>query len=281
MPRHDPVVLLPSLLHLQLTVNTGAVFGIGAGMRWGFVLISVIATGVIGWFFATSRAGAWWLQTALALVLGGAWGNLYDRILYAQVRDMLHLLPGWVLPLGLTWPGGVRDVYPLDLQPRRRRPRPRRRHAPHRPLARDGESNRRFRRLRRFRRSTTEANNQAGEGSKIVKMKNFVIDWNFQVVSGFVRSDYLPRSAFPRFVLRQIKICVICEICGCFARRLDQPADEHVACRVAAAFGVPLDADVKPTIGIVDGFDHLVRGGGEHPQPPRVGDRLVVMRHDM
>ncbi|NJS15352.1 MAG: hypothetical protein HC788_13065, partial [Sphingopyxis sp.] len=48
----------------------------------------------------------------LGLVLAGALGNLYDRVVYGAVRDMLHMFPGVELPFGWTWPNGLRDVWP-------------------------------------------------------------------------------------------------------------------------------------------------------------------------
>ena len=109
---HEPTVLAPNLLHLQLTTNTGAVFGMGKGKRMMFIVVSVIATGVIGWMFWRSPARAWGVHLALGLVLAGALGNLYDRVLYRAVRDMLHMLPGVHLPFGLSWPGGISEVWP-------------------------------------------------------------------------------------------------------------------------------------------------------------------------
>lgn len=109
------VVVVPSVLRLKLTTNTGAVFGLGAGNRWVFVAVSVLATAVIGYLFLWSAAGAWLQHTALALILAGALGNLYDRVRFGAVRDMLHMLPGVELPFGLSWPGvggGVREVWP-------------------------------------------------------------------------------------------------------------------------------------------------------------------------
>ncbi|MCH8259484.1 MAG: signal peptidase II, partial [Planctomycetes bacterium] len=48
-----------------------------------------------------------------ALILAGAIGNLYDRVMFGMVRDMLWLFPGVKLPFGLTWPGGGSDeLYP-------------------------------------------------------------------------------------------------------------------------------------------------------------------------
>ncbi|MEO1235317.1 MAG: signal peptidase II [Planctomycetota bacterium] len=114
---HHPTVVVPDLLHLRLTTNTGAVFGLGKGNRVGFIAVSVVATAVIGLLFLRSPARAWPLHLALALVLGGALGNLYDRVVYRAVRDMLHMLPGVELPLGLAWPGGIREVWPWIFNP--------------------------------------------------------------------------------------------------------------------------------------------------------------------
>ncbi len=90
---HDPIVVVPGLLNLRLTTNTGAVFGLGKGGRVIFIVVSLVATLIIGAMFARSRSGAWPLHLALALILAGALGNLYDRAVYGAVRDMLHMLP--------------------------------------------------------------------------------------------------------------------------------------------------------------------------------------------
>ena len=112
VPYHDPFVLIPNVLHLQLTANTGAIFGMGKGSRWIFIVVSIVAVGFIGRVFWRSPAQAKILHTALALILAGALGNLYDRFCFAAVRDMLHMFPGIDLPWNLTWPGGARGLYP-------------------------------------------------------------------------------------------------------------------------------------------------------------------------
>lgn len=108
-PSH-PVI--PGLLDFHLTTNTGAVFGLGQGARWLFIGVSILAVLVIGRLFWRSPADAWVLHLAFALILAGAIGNLYDRVQYSAVRDMLHMLPGVELPFGLAWPSGVREVWP-------------------------------------------------------------------------------------------------------------------------------------------------------------------------
>lgn len=110
-------VVVPSVLNLKLHTNTGAVFGLGAGKRWVFISVSIVAVFVLVWLFWFSPRGAWVYHVALALVLAGALGNLYDRVIYGAVRDMLHMLPGVNLPFELRWPGqgdmlGSNEVWP-------------------------------------------------------------------------------------------------------------------------------------------------------------------------
>lgn len=112
VPRHESTVLVPRLLALHLTVNRGAVFGLGQGGRWVFVVFSVIAIGVIGAVFARSRPDARVLHVTLGAVLAGAIGNLYDRLCYGVVRDMLLLFPDVKLPFGWHWPDGSDGLYP-------------------------------------------------------------------------------------------------------------------------------------------------------------------------
>ncbi len=112
VPAHAPVPVVPYVLSLRLTVNRGAVFGLGQGKRWVFVVVSVAAVGLIGRLFWRSDPGAWGTHLALALILSGALGNLYDRLRFGAVRDMCWLFPDVHLPLGLAWPGGQRDLYP-------------------------------------------------------------------------------------------------------------------------------------------------------------------------
>ena len=96
------------------TLNSGAVFGFGKGKQWFFILISIVAVAVLGRVFWTTRAGAHWSHLALALILSGALGNLYDRIRFNAVRDMLWLFTGVKLPFGWRWPGNPGDdhIYP-------------------------------------------------------------------------------------------------------------------------------------------------------------------------
>lgn len=106
----EGVAALPGVLHLKLTMNTGAVFGLGSGGRWLFIAVSVVAILVIGYLFARSPAGAWAMHLSLVLILSGATGNLYDRVRFGAVRDMLYMLPDTGL---WPWIFNLADVFLL------------------------------------------------------------------------------------------------------------------------------------------------------------------------
>ncbi len=87
------IVAIPGLLHFKYTVNYGAVFGIGQGQTGLFILVSVAAIVFLSYLFITSGAQRFY-QVILGLLLAGVLGNMYDRIQYGYVRDMLYALPG-------------------------------------------------------------------------------------------------------------------------------------------------------------------------------------------
>ena len=105
-------------VRLTAVANQGAAMGLGQGLRWVFVLVSVVAVGVLMTFYVRSR-GRPWYQVTLAMLLAGVLGNLYDRVVHGYVRDMLHALPGvtWADMFGgpakevFPWVFNVADVY--------------------------------------------------------------------------------------------------------------------------------------------------------------------------
>ncbi|MFC7548468.1 signal peptidase II [Plantactinospora sp. GCM10030261] len=74
----EPVRILGGLVHLSLTRNSGAAWSIGADYTWVFPIIAIGVVGWIVWMAAKVRSLPW--AVSLGLVLGGALGNLNDRI---------------------------------------------------------------------------------------------------------------------------------------------------------------------------------------------------------
>ncbi|MBK5002765.1 lipoprotein signal peptidase [Pseudomonas sp. S31] len=99
------IVVIPDLLNWALAYNTGAAFSFlseSAGwQRWLFALIAVVVSGVLVVWLKRLGRGETWLAIALALVLGGALGNLYDRMAHGHVIDFIfvHWKDIWRFPV--------------------------------------------------------------------------------------------------------------------------------------------------------------------------------------
>lgn len=89
----DPVPILP-VFNLTLLHNTGAAFSFLAEadgwQRWFFVALALaVSVVLIGWLRKLERHETW-TAVAIALILGGALGNVYDRVVHGYVVDFLH-----------------------------------------------------------------------------------------------------------------------------------------------------------------------------------------------
>jgi len=92
-----------SWFNLTLQHNTGAAFSFlsdaGGWQRWFFTLVAlVISAGLVVWLFVAERTN-WLLALSLALILGGAIGNVWDRIVLGYVVDFISVhYSGWYFP---------------------------------------------------------------------------------------------------------------------------------------------------------------------------------------
>jgi signal peptidase II len=101
----EPVRLLGGAVYLDVIRNSGAAFSLGTGYTFVFPLITVIVVGWIGW--TARRLGSVPWAVALGLVLGGALGNLTDRIFRAPGPMVGHVVDF----ISLFGPDGVH--YPV------------------------------------------------------------------------------------------------------------------------------------------------------------------------
>ena len=99
---YQPVEFIP-LLQFTLLHNTGAAFSFlssaGGWQRWVFSLLALIVSGVIVAWLRRLHAQERLQAAGLALILGGALGNVIDRIVLGYVVDFLDF--HW---LGYHWP---------------------------------------------------------------------------------------------------------------------------------------------------------------------------------
>ncbi len=86
--------VIPGVLNLVHTSNPGVAFGFLADseMPWRgplLILFSLAVMAMIVWILATHRAGGAFGQCGMALVLGGAAGNVLDRLMLSSVTDFI------------------------------------------------------------------------------------------------------------------------------------------------------------------------------------------------
>jgi len=106
---------------LTLSTNPGVVFGLPMPPA-AVAVATVLTIALVGYFFASSHAAARWTHVALALILAGAVGNFYDRMLAAvvvpgieepitgQVRDFLDFSEVRVFGVNYPYIFNVADV---------------------------------------------------------------------------------------------------------------------------------------------------------------------------
>lgn len=81
--------LIDGVFHLTSAHNTGAAWGVMAGGRWFFIVLTLIVTAVLVWFLLRYRKRMQiFSRVILAFLIAGAVGNLIDRALLGYVRDM-------------------------------------------------------------------------------------------------------------------------------------------------------------------------------------------------
>lgn len=102
VPQRMPHEILGDKLRLTLVYNPGAAFGLHVGeySRWVFMLLTLGALWVLWRLYRTTREGDFARTLAIALVCGGAVGNLIDRVRSSKgVVDFIDVGVG-----GMRWP---------------------------------------------------------------------------------------------------------------------------------------------------------------------------------
>ncbi len=90
----QPVAVMP-MFNLTLMYNTGAAFNFlseaGGWQRWFFTIVALVISSVIFAWIRRLDAGQHLHAAALSLVLGGALGNVIDRLLLGHVVDFIQI----------------------------------------------------------------------------------------------------------------------------------------------------------------------------------------------
>lgn len=101
---YQQLIVIPDLFSWTLAYNRGAAFSFLASesgwQRWFFAAIALSVSVVLVVWLKRLKSNETWLAIALALVLGGAIGNLYDRVVLGHVVDfiLVHWKTQWYFP---------------------------------------------------------------------------------------------------------------------------------------------------------------------------------------
>lgn len=96
MSMHDTIVVIPNFLSLHYLVNPGAAFGMFRDAnenfrRVFFFLVGIFALGLVFYYLIKSDERKNFFPLFLSLVMGGALGNIMDRIRLGEVTDFILL----------------------------------------------------------------------------------------------------------------------------------------------------------------------------------------------
>jgi signal peptidase II len=99
MPLYQSLTVVPGLFNLTHIQNPGGAFGFLSGQgivvrRLVFVCISAAAAAMVFWLYRETPEDQPWPAFGLALIFGGALGNLVDRVRIGKVVDFLDLYVG-------------------------------------------------------------------------------------------------------------------------------------------------------------------------------------------
>ncbi len=83
----DPLPWLRPVLSLTFVRNTGVVFGLLPGLGWLFAAVHVVAIILILYFYHNMPERTWLTSLTMGMLMGGAGGNLIDRLSRGWVTD--------------------------------------------------------------------------------------------------------------------------------------------------------------------------------------------------
>jgi signal peptidase II len=87
----DKISIIGDLLYFRLVYNTGGAMGTSIGPSWVYLILTIVALVIIVRYMITVPQAGWHIKTALAMIFGGAVGNLIDRIIYGKVIDFIDM----------------------------------------------------------------------------------------------------------------------------------------------------------------------------------------------
>jgi signal peptidase II len=94
LPEYTAIPVIEGFWNWFRTYNTGAAFSFlsdaGGWQIWFFTVLAIAISGLLGFWLARTERGDWRQAVPYALVIGGALGNVIDRLLHGHVIDFIQ-----------------------------------------------------------------------------------------------------------------------------------------------------------------------------------------------
>ena len=87
---NEGVTAIPYLFNIVIVHNMGAAWGIFSGNQVGLIILSLAILIIFIWYFVKEKRKTWLLSIAIAFLVAGCVGNLFDRIVFGYVRDFIQ-----------------------------------------------------------------------------------------------------------------------------------------------------------------------------------------------
>ena len=98
LPEYTDIVVIPGFWNWFRTYNTGAAFSFlaaaGGWQVWFFTLLAFAISGLLGWWLYKTPRSDWKTALPYALIIGGALGNVIDRLVHGHVIDFIKWYVG-------------------------------------------------------------------------------------------------------------------------------------------------------------------------------------------
>jgi len=94
LPEYTAIPVIEGFWNWYRTYNTGAAFSFlsdaGGWQIWFFTVLAVAISGLLGYWLSRTQRGDWRQAAPYALVIGGALGNVIDRLMHGHVIDFIQ-----------------------------------------------------------------------------------------------------------------------------------------------------------------------------------------------
>ncbi|MFC0679077.1 signal peptidase II [Lysobacter korlensis] len=94
LPEYTAIPVIEGIWNWYRTYNTGAAFSFlseaGGWQKYFFVILAAIISGLLAWWLSRTPRNDWRVALPYALVIGGAIGNVIDRVVHGHVVDFIQ-----------------------------------------------------------------------------------------------------------------------------------------------------------------------------------------------